>query len=289
MQVLPLAPTSFSPCGAPLLAPRATPCTVPALLPAIKFAAYWTRDSHPTTQDTTRKGERLLLNPLNPSDPSDQHLDLSPAAPSSADIPSPAADPRPASSAASVPNGRRGHRPGRILGIVTTVLLALAAIGFGIYRYLTRDIGQSTVTGGVLTATPSGLYFRNTAETIAFVAPAGWSRYPTSSAQIMVRGNGCSFGLLEQRTNLSVPAFANAEARDLKRRHPEANPIVAPRTVAGKDGLAFTGAYTDSQGGPMSQTYILVDRGPTVITVIETATDPACAQAFASLEDSLHL
>ncbi len=178
----------------------------------------------------------------------------------------------------------------RILGIVLLVAMVLGAAGMLAYRYYTHDdTGQSTVTGGVLTATPSGLYFRNTAEKIEFVAPSGWSQYATASAQIMVRGGGCSFGLLEQRTNLSVAAFADAEARDLKRRHPEAIPIVAPRSIAAKNGLAFTGAFTDSGGGPMSQTYILIDRGPNVITLIETATDPACAQSFASVEDSLHL
>ncbi len=176
-----------------------------------------------------------------------------------------------------------------VVGLLVLAGIVLSAAAFFVYRYLTHDTGQTTITGGILTTTPSGLYFSNTAEHIAFVAPATWSRYTTASAQIMLRGDGCSFGLLEQRTNLSVPAFADAEARDLKRRHPEAAPIVAPRTVAGKNGLAFTGAYTDSQGGPMSQTYILVDRGPTVITLIETATDPSCAQSFASVEDSLHL
>ena len=183
---------------------------------------------------------------------------------------------------------RRGRLP-LILGIALLCAIVLAAAGLVFYRYATHDSGQTTVTGGVLTATPSGLYFRNAAENIAFVAPATWSRYPTTSAQIMVRGGGCSFGVLEQRTKLPIPAFADAEAKDMKRRHPEAMPIVAPRTVAGKNGLAFTGAYTDSEGGPMSQTYILIDRGPTVITLIETATDPACAQSFASVEDSLHL
>ena len=176
-----------------------------------------------------------------------------------------------------------------ILGIALLCAIVLAAAGLVFYRYATHDSGQTTVIGGVLTATPSGLYFRNTAENIAFVAPATWSRYSTASAQIMVRGDGCSFGVLEQRTKLPIPAFADAEAKDMKRRHPEAMPIVAPRTVAGKNGLAFTGAYTDSEGGPMSQTYILIDRGPTVITLIETATDPACAQSFANVEDSLHL
>ena len=165
----------------------------------------------------------------------------------------------------------------------------LAAAGLVFYRYATHDSGQTTVTGGVLTATPSGLYFRNTAENIAFVAPASWSRYQTASAQIMVRGDGCSFGVLEQRTKLPIADFADAEAKDMKRRHPEASPIVAPRTVAAKNGLAFTGAYTDSAGGPMSQTYILIDRGPTVITLIETATDTTCAQSFANIEDSLYL
>lgn len=177
----------------------------------------------------------------------------------------------------------------RVLGILLLVAIVLGAAGLLVYRYFTRDTGQTTVTGGVLTATPSGLYFRNTEEKIEFVAPAGWSRYATASAQIMVRGGGCSFGLLEQRTNLSVAAFADAEAKDLKRRHPDALPLVAPRTIAGRNGLAFTGAYTDSAGGPMSQTYILVDRGPNIITLIETATDPTCAQSFASVEDSLHL
>ena len=187
----------------------------------------------------------------------------------------------------AIPQGR--SRLPLILGLVVLVAIVLGAAGLLLYRYFTHDIGQATVAGGVLTATPAGLYFRNTAENIAFVAPADWSKYPTTSAQIMVRGGGCSFGLLEQRTRLSVPAFADAEAKDLKRRHPEAGPIIAPRTVAGKNGLAFTGAYTDSEGGPMSQTYILIDRGPNVITLIETATDPTCAQAFANLEDSLHL
>ena len=176
-----------------------------------------------------------------------------------------------------------------LLGISVLAAIVLGAAGLVLYRILTRDRGQSTVAGGVLTATPNGLYFRNATENIAFVAPADWSPFPTASAQIMVRGGGCSFGLLEQRTNLSVANFASAEAKDLKRRHPEATPIVAPRSIASRDGLAFTGAYTDAQGGPMSQTYILVDRGPNVITLIETATDPTCAQAFASLEDSLHL
>ena len=183
-----------------------------------------------------------------------------------------------------------GHSRLRLfLGVGVLAAIILGAAALLIYRTLTRDSGQTTVTGGVLTATPDGLYFRNAAENIAFVAPADWSRYPTTSAQIMVRGGGCSFGLLEQQTRLSIPDFAGAEAKDLKRRHPEAAPIVAPRSIAGRDGLAFTGAYTDAQGGPMSQTYILVDRGPNVITLIETATDPTCAQAFASLEDSLHL
>ena len=183
---------------------------------------------------------------------------------------------------------RRGRLP-LFLGVLVLILVVLGAAGFLLFRYFTHDSGQTTVTGGVLTATPSGLYFRNTAENIEFVAPADWSKYPTATAQIMVRGGGCSFGLLEQRTRLSVPAFADAEAKDLKRRHPEASPIIAPRTVAGKNGLAFTGAYTDSEGAPMSQTYILIDRGPNVITLIETATDPTCAQSFANLEDSLHL
>ncbi len=189
----------------------------------------------------------------------------------------------------TVPPLRRRSRLLLILGVALLCAIVLAAAGLVFYRYATHDSGQTTVTGGVLTATPSGLYFRNTAENIAFVAPATWSRYPTASAQVMVRGGGCSFGVLEQRTKLSIPAFADAEAKDMKRRHPEAMPIVAPRTVAGKNGLAFTGAYTDSEGGPMSQTYILIDRGPTVITLIETATDPACAQSFANVEDSLHL
>ncbi len=200
--------------------------------------------------------------------------------------PSPAPLP-PASAAPRSASGR--GRLGLVLGIVVLAATVLGTAGLLLYRYLTHDSGQTTVAGGVLTATPSGLYFRNTAEKIAFVAPADWSQYPTASAQIMVRGGGCSFGLLEQRTNLSVPNFASAEAKDLKRRHPEANPIVAPRSVAGRDGLAFTGAYTDAQGGPMSQTYILIDRGSNVITLIETATDPTCAQSFANLEDSLHL
>ena len=197
--------------------------------------------------------------------------------------------PRSVSTNAAPPPPRRRSRIPLVLGIVLLCALVLAAAGLVFYRYATHDSGQTTVTGGVLTATPSGLYFRNTAENIAFVAPATWSRYPTTSAQIMVRGDGCSFGVLEQRTKLPIPAFADAEAKDMKRRHPEAVPIVAPRTVAGKSGLAFTGAYTDSEGAPMSQTYILVDRGPTVITLIETATDPACAQSFANVEDSLHL
>ena len=190
--------------------------------------------------------------------------------------------------AAPVTDAARG-RLLRVLGIVLLAAIVLGAAGLLGYRYYMHDTGQSTITGGVLTATPSGLYFSNPAEKIAFVAPAGWSRYATASAQIMVRGGGCSFGLLEQQTNLSVAAFADAEAKDMKRRHPEAIPIIAPRTVAAKTGLAFTGAYTDSAGGPMSQTYILVDRGPNVITLIETATDPTCAQSFASVEDSLHL
>ena len=119
-----------------------------------------------------------------------------------------------------------------------------------------HDTGQSTITGGILTATPNGLYFSNPAEKIEFVAPAGWSRYPTASAQIMVRGGRpCSFGLLEQQTNLSVAAFADAEAKDMKRRHPEAIPPSSRHApLPRKTGLAFTGAYTDSAGGPMSQT-----------------------------------
>lgn len=220
------------------------------------------------------------MDPLSPLAPLDDRNDLSPRPPAAASgsVRTPAATPR-----------KPGHsRLGLVLGIVVVAAVVLGGAGLVLYRSLTRDSGQTTVTGGVLTATPSGLYFRNAAENIAFVAPADWSRYPTASAQIMVRGGGCSFGLLEQRTNLSVSNFAGAEAKDLKRRHPEATPIVAPRTVAGRDGLAFTGAYTDAQGGPMSQTYILVDRGPNVITLIETATDPTCAQSFANLEDSLH-
>ena len=186
-------------------------------------------------------------------------------------------------------SGPRHSRLPLILSLIVLGAVVLGAAGLLAYRYYTHDNGQTTVAGGVLTATPSGLYFRNAAENIAFVAPADWSRYPTSTSQIMVRGGGCSFGLLEQRTRLPIPAFADAEAKDLKRRHPEASPIIAPRSIAGKNGLAFTGAYTDSEGGPMSQTYILVDRGPNVITLIETATDPTCAQAFANIEDSLHL
>ena len=196
--------------------------------------------------------------------------------------------PSPRIPAAPLSSAARSHLP-RVLGILLLAAIVLGAAGLLAFRYSMRDTGQSTVTGGVLTATPTGLYFRNTPEKIEFVAPAGWSQYATASAQIMVRGGGCSFGLLEQRTNLSVAAFADAEAKDLKRRHPEAIPIVAPRTVAQKNGLAFTGAYTDSAGGPMSQTYILIDRGPNVVSLIETATDPACAQSFASIEDSLHL
>ena len=197
--------------------------------------------------------------------------------------------PPPRATTSAVPPGDRVRsRVPLVLGLVVLLAIVFGAAGL-LYRYATHDSGQTTVTGGVLTATPTGLYFRNTAENIAFVAPPGWSQYPTSTAQMMVRGGGCSFGLLEQRTRLSVPDFADAEAKDLKRRHPEASPIIAPRSVAGKNGLAFTGAYTDSEGGPMSQTYILIDRGPNVITLIETATDPTCAQAFAGLEDSLHL
>ena len=205
-----------------------------------------------------------------------------------AELQPPSAPPR--STSSSPPPASRGtSRIRLILGLVVVTAVVLGAAGLLLYRYYTHDNGQTTVAGGVLTATPAGLYFRNAAENIAFVAPADWSKYPTATSQIMVRGGGCSFGLLEQRTRLSIQAFADAEAKDLKRRHPEAGPIIAPRTVAGKNGLAFTGAYTDSEGGPMSQTYILIDRGPNVITLIETATDPTCAQAFANLEDSLHL
>ena len=39
----------------------------------------------------------------------------------------------------------------------------------------------------------------------------------------------------------------------------------------------------------MTQTYILVDRGANLLTMIETGTSASCPAAFLSLEDSLRI
>ena len=180
----------------------------------------------------------------------------------------------------------RGHL---VLGLAILAAIVLGAAGLLGYRYYTHNDRVSNVAGGTLTETPVGLHFENPAEHLAFTAPSTWARFNTPAAQVMVRGEGCSFGLLEQRTVLSVNALADAEAKDLHQRHPEANPIIAPRSVAGHNGVAFSGSYTDAHGEQLSQTYILVDRGPNVITLIESATEPACVQRFTALENTLEL
>lgn len=175
---------------------------------------------------------------------------------------------------------------------ITFALLPLLLLGVGAFlfhHYALRNRTQDMIIGGTLTQTSAALVFENSVERISFTAPAAWSRFGTPSAQVMVRGDGCSFGLLEQRTTLTVSALATAESRDLSRRHPEAHPIISARSLAGHPSLSFSGTYTDSDGGSMTQTYRLVDRGPNVITLIETATAPGCAQAFAAIESSLRL
>ena len=173
--------------------------------------------------------------------------------------------------------------------LVTTVILVALALVLGGAWYFLHAGGHVITAGGELAATAAGLHYENGHEGIAFTAPGTWSRFPAATAQIMVRGEGCSFGLLEQRTLLSAQQLADAEAKDLHRRHPEAAPVITPRYIAGHEGLAFTGTYTDSEGQPMTQTYILVDRGANLLTLIETGTSPTCPAAFLSLEDSLHI
>lgn len=170
------------------------------------------------------------------------------------------------------------------------VLLALLVVALtAVFLYRTIHPRQDMITGGTLTQTSTALVFENPAEGIHFAAPLAWSRYQTPSAQVMVRGDGCSFGMLEQRTRLPVSTLATTEALDLRRRHPEARPSIVSRSIAGRAGLSFAGSYTDSAGGPMTQTYHLIDRGPNLITLIETSTAPGCATAFAVIESSLRL
>ena len=186
-------------------------------------------------------------------------------------------------------SGRRrgGSRaPTAVVGAVILAVLALVAAGAW---YFLHAGGHVITAGGELAATAAGLHYENGKEHIAFTAPGTWSRFPASTAQVMVRGEGCSFGLLEQRTLLSAQQLANAEAQDLHRRHPEAAPVITPRTIAGRDALTFSGTYTDSEGQAMTQTYILVDRGTNLLTLIETGTSAACPTSFSALEDSLRI
>ena len=172
--------------------------------------------------------------------------------------------------------------------VSTVIAVALALVLGGAYYFLHAG-GHVITAGGELAATAAGLHYENGHERIAFTAPGTWTRFPASTAQVMVRGEGCSFGLLEQRTLLSAQQLADAEAKDLHRRHPEAAPVISPRLIAGHEGLAFSGSYTDSEGQPMTQTYILVDRGANLLTMIETGTSASCPAAFLSLEDSLRI
>lgn len=183
---------------------------------------------------------------------------------------------------------RRGgsRAPTAVLG---AVLLAVIAVVGATAWYFLHAGGHVITAGGELAATAAGLHYENGSEHISFTAPGTWSRFPASTAQVMVRGEGCSFGLLEQRTLLSAQQLARAEADDLHRRHPEAAPVITPRTLAGRDALTFSGTYTDSEGQSMTQTYILVDRGSNLLTLIETGTSAACPPSFSSLEDSLRI
>ena len=232
-------------------------------------------------------GAPVIDSPTPPPDPPAMLRQESTQPPGS-DYP-PASPPPPPGAAASTPSyaapPRRSAVP-LLLGSVALLVLILTAAAF----YLMRVDGRSVLTGGTLSATVEGLRYDNAKEKIAFIAPAAWSKYPTTSAQVMVRGNGCSFGLLEQHTMLELSHLADAEAKDLHRRHPEATPIIAPRALAGRSALAFSGSYPDSDGAPMTQTYILIDRGVNVLTLIETSTDaPACALAFDQIENSLRI
>lgn len=182
----------------------------------------------------------------------------------------------------------QGSTKAPALVVSAVVALALALVLGGAWYFLHAG-GHVITAGGELAATAAGLHYENGHERIAFTAPGTWSRFPASTAQVMVRGEGCSFGLLEQRTLLSAQQLADAEAKDLHRRHPEAAPVIAPRLIAGHEGLAFSGSYTDSEGQPMTQTYILVDRGNNLLTLIETGTSTSCPAAFLNLEDSLRI
>ena len=232
----------------------------------------------------------------DPPPPAASPLTVAPVVDSSAQVPSPPVilnqGPATAPSSHRTPPRypgfasppRRSATPLLLGSLAILVLLVAAAVFF-----FTRVDGRPVLAGGSLTATPAGLRYQNPTENIAFTAPSAWSKFPTSTAQIMVRGGGCSFGLLEQHTVLPLSRLADAEAKDLHRRHPEASPILAPRSVSGHNALAFSGSYTDADGSPMTQTYILIDRGSSVLTLIETSTDPACAVSFDQVEESLRI
>ncbi len=175
------------------------------------------------------------------------------------------------------------------VALIGTVIVAVLALGAWAAWYFLHAGGHVITAGGELAATAAGLHYENPKEHIAFTAPGTWTRFPASTAQVMVRGEGCSFGLLEQRTLLSAHQLADSEAQDLHHRHPEATPTITLRTIAGHDALTFSGTYTDSEGQPMTQTYILVDRGANLLTLIETGTSALCPPSFSALEESLHL
>ena len=200
--------------------------------------------------------------------------------------PPPSGGSYPQDSAAPLPPQRTTKAPALVVSSI--IALALALVLGGAWYFLHAG-GHVITAGGELAATAAGLHYENGHEGIAFTAPGNWTRFPASTAQVMVRGEGCSFGLLEQRTLLSAQQLADAEAKDLHRRHPEAAPVIAPRFIAGKEALAFSGSYTDSEGQPMTQTYILVDRGTNLLTMIETGTSASCPAAFLTLEDSLRI
>ena len=207
---------------------------------------------------------------------------------SSAAPPSPPSAPTPGQYTDGVPAAPRSGSKAPAAVVATVIAVALALVLGGAYYFLHAG-GHVITAGGELAATAAGLHYENGHERIAFTAPGTWTRFPASTAQVMVRGEGCSFGLLEQRTLLSAQQLADAEAKDLHRRHPEAAPVISPRLIAGHEGLAFSGSYTDSEGQPMTQTYILVDRGANLLTMIETGTSASCPAAFLSLEDSLRI
>ena len=112
--------------------------------------------------------------------------------------------------------------------VVSTIIAVALALVLGGAWYFLHAGGHVITAGGELAATAAGLHYENGHERIAFTAPGNWTRFPASTAQVMVRGEGCSFGLLEQRTLLSAQQLADAEAKDLHRRHPEAAPVIAP-------------------------------------------------------------